>query len=432
MLPGLGASAAFAIALRDGDQLRSRFAARRDMQAEMDRFRERAAQATDVEALLKDRRSLRVVLEAFQLEGEIGKTAILRKVLTEPLDDPGSLVNRFVDPRYKELATAFAAVRAVALGTSQVAALSTTAVRGLALNEMAGLTASQVTALTTAQVAALDPAQLRAIGSTAIRGLEARDIAVLGTAQVAALRPSQLGALSSAQMAAIATADLAVLGTAQIRGLGSSQLAALTTTQIRALATSQIAALTTTQIGALDATQRAAFTPRQAAALGTSPLVALVNARRAAPAETATPPLQDRALLDRLVDRAMLNRYEKSMGEDNAGLREALYFVRSASKVTSVNALLADTALSTVVRGALGLTDAFAYLDYEQQRDRLARRLDLADFQDPAKVQAMAKRYLALKAPSASTTNPIAGLFDGSGGALDVAALSGRRLSLTS
>src|SRR5512137_681873 len=104
MLAGLGAQAALAVADRQGAALQARFEARRDISAEVAAFRERAPKLADVEALLKDRRALTMVLEAFQIESEIDKRGILRKVLTEDPTEQGSLANRLTDRRWRQLA----------------------------------------------------------------------------------------------------------------------------------------------------------------------------------------------------------------------------------------------------------------------------------------------------------------------------------------
>lgn len=79
---------------------------KRDVQ----QFKEAAASGKldSVEALLKDRRSLTVVLSAFQLEEQVNATGLLRKVLSQDVEDGGSLVNRLSDQRYKQLAKALA------------------------------------------------------------------------------------------------------------------------------------------------------------------------------------------------------------------------------------------------------------------------------------------------------------------------------------
>lgn len=107
MLDGIGSSAAWAVYQRQGAALQARFAERRDNQADAARFRTRAAEIGSVDALLRDRRTLTLVLEAFQLEGEIDKRAVIRKLLTEDPADEASFANRMADPRYRALNAAF-------------------------------------------------------------------------------------------------------------------------------------------------------------------------------------------------------------------------------------------------------------------------------------------------------------------------------------
>jgi hypothetical protein len=247
MLAGIGGLNALSVAERQGAALQERFAARRDVAADMARFRERAPQIADVEALLRDRRSLTVVLESFQLESEIDKRAMLRKVLTEDPAAEGSLANRLTDPRWKQFAQAFA-------------------------------------------------------------------------------------------------------------GRGAA-------------------------------------------------------------------PLANGALVERIVSGALTNRYEKAMGDANPGLREALYFKRMAANVSTIPQLMSDRALATVARGALGLPEQFGLLGFEQQRDLLTRRLDVADFKDPKAVARMAQRYVA-QLSAAPAAAPMAGLLGGSGSANAIATLA--------
>jgi hypothetical protein len=108
MLTGLGALNALAVVERQGAALQARFSQRRDVAADMQRFREVAPAIPDVESLLKDRRTLTVVLGAFQLETEIDKRGILRKVLTEDPNAEGALVKRLTDSRWKQLAQTLA------------------------------------------------------------------------------------------------------------------------------------------------------------------------------------------------------------------------------------------------------------------------------------------------------------------------------------
>jgi hypothetical protein len=103
MLYGLGATAAWSVLQRNGEAMQARFEARKDIAREVERFRARAAELGSVDALMKDRRTLTFVLEAYQLESEIDKRAVVRRLLTEDPTDLGSFANRMVDPRYRQI-----------------------------------------------------------------------------------------------------------------------------------------------------------------------------------------------------------------------------------------------------------------------------------------------------------------------------------------
>ncbi len=263
MLDGLGSGAAWAVVQRRGEELQARFAARGDGVQEMARFRARASEVAGVDELLRDRRSLQVVLEAFQLESEIDKRAVLRRLLTDDPKDERSFANRMADPRYREINAAFGAAHA-----------------------------------------------------------------------------------------------------------------------------------------------------------------------------GGRPPLGDPALVERIVRLATVNRFEKAMGEGNAGLREALYFQRRIGGVGSVVELMGDRALTAVARGALGLPEQFALLSFERQKALLTQRLDPAAFKDPKAMARLAQRYLMrAEGQGSAPANPLLALFDGGGGGGGAAGLAallpGRRVSFS-
>ncbi len=404
MLAGLDPQAAFAVALRRGDDLRARFEARRDNAADLARLRERAGGIGDVEALLADRRTLRTVLEAFQLESEIDKRAILRRVLTEDPADPRSFANRMADPRWRELASAFAQREASALTPAQVGRLDEASVRGLALKRVAGLTAEQAGGLTARQLGWMDPAQIGALQPAAFAALSPQRVAGLTPAQLRGVTAEQLGAASLAQLAAIPPAGFAGLSPEQLRGIPAARVAALTPAQLAVSTAAQLSGLTSAQAAAVTGGQRAGLSAAQLRALDAP----RAPAPEAAPA--GRPPLADRVLLDRLVRDATTNRYEKAMGDATPGLREALYFRRMAAGVDSINELMADRAMVEVVRGALGLPSQFGLLGFEQQRAVLTRRVDLDQFKDPKAVERMAARYLAARGPAGGTPAAVPGL----------------------
>ncbi|WP_334129909.1 DUF1217 domain-containing protein [Sneathiella sp.] len=82
------------------------FEAQPSVTRDMTTFREKIGEVRSVDDLMKNRTLLTMVLSAFQLESEIDKPAMVRKILTEDPADKKSLVNRLVEPRWTKLATA--------------------------------------------------------------------------------------------------------------------------------------------------------------------------------------------------------------------------------------------------------------------------------------------------------------------------------------
>lgn len=83
------------------------FARQTSVRRELAYFRENIAGVADASDLVADRRLLAVALGAFGLDDEIGKRALVRRVLDEGTDDPRSFANRMNDPRWKAFAAAF-------------------------------------------------------------------------------------------------------------------------------------------------------------------------------------------------------------------------------------------------------------------------------------------------------------------------------------
>jgi hypothetical protein len=86
---------------------RARFEKVPTYKREVEHYKANIGKVTSVDALVKDRRLLTVALSAFQLEGEIDKKAMIKKIITEDPNDKKSLANRLLDPRWKKFAAAF-------------------------------------------------------------------------------------------------------------------------------------------------------------------------------------------------------------------------------------------------------------------------------------------------------------------------------------
>ena len=96
------------------------------------------------------------------------------------------------------------------------------------------------------------------------------------------------------------------------------------------------------------------------------------------------------------IDKYMRQTLEENAGEQNEGVRLALYFERKAAGITSFYDVLADPALGKVVRTALSLPDSFASADIDKQVKLFESKLDIEDFSDPEKLGEFLTRFTSL------------------------------------
>lgn len=96
------------------------------------------------------------------------------------------------------------------------------------------------------------------------------------------------------------------------------------------------------------------------------------------------------------VDKYLRQTLEENAGKSNEGVRLALNFERKAGGITNFYDVLADKALATVVRTALGLPDSFAAADIDKQVKLFEEKLDIEDFTDPQKLGKFLQRFTSL------------------------------------
>jgi hypothetical protein len=87
---------------------------------------------------------------------------------------------------------------------------------------------------------------------------------------------------------------------------------------------------------------------------------------------------------------------EEDAGNQNQGVRLALYFARKASSITNAMQILADPALTQVVQTALGLSPTVSAGNIDSQAVMLTKMINFADFKDPAKVSQFTQRFAAM------------------------------------
>lgn len=114
-----------------------------------------------------------------------------------------------------------------------------------------------------------------------------------------------------------------------------------------------------------------------------------------------------------VVDKFVRQQLEVEAGQlDGEGVRLALYFERMAGAVSDAYDILADKALTKVVRTALGLPSAFSAADIDKQAAVLEARLEDVDFADPEALNRFLTRFTTLwDATESVSRDPILTLF---------------------
>lgn len=94
-----------------------------------------------------------------------------------------------------------------------------------------------------------------------------------------------------------------------------------------------------------------------------------------------------------VVERYTRETLEIDAGNENAGVRLALYFERNVGKIKSAMDILADDAFSEVFRTAFQLPPEIAASDIDKQAALIDKTLKIADLQDPAKLGKFLERF---------------------------------------
>nr|WP_245396531.1 DUF1217 domain-containing protein [Jiella sonneratiae] len=115
-------------------------------------------------------------------------------------------------------------------------------------------------------------------------------------------------------------------------------------------------------------------------------------------------------------DLYLRQRMEEEAGDENNGVRLALYFKRTAADITNVYQFLADDALLEFVKTTLGLPDEFSSSDIDVQARNLTKKIDVDQLSDSKYVERMINRFLAMydiANDTSSSTNPALTILSG-------------------
>ncbi|NIX78419.1 DUF1217 domain-containing protein [Microvirga terricola] len=123
------------------------------------------------------------------------------------------------------------------------------------------------------------------------------------------------------------------------------------------------------------------------------------------------------------IDKYVRQSLESSIGDEDSGVRLALYFQRNAASIKSPYDILADPALLQVARTALGFSQEAMGGNVDAQAAMIKRKLDLTSFQKPEGVQRFLQRFASLwDAQNSTASTPVLTLFDAAqtGGGMNV------------
>jgi hypothetical protein len=97
--------------------------------------------------------------------------------------------------------------------------------------------------------------------------------------------------------------------------------------------------------------------------------------------------------------------WRQSLDATTPGLSNALTFRSEASSISSVDQILGDSTMRTVVTTALGLPLEIAIQPLQAQEKAISTRLNISQFQDPKFVDQFVQRYLIAAQSTSSTTS---------------------------
>ncbi len=86
--------------------------------------------------------------------------------------------------------------------------------------------------------------------------------------------------------------------------------------------------------------------------------------------------------------------WRQSLDATTPGLSNALSFRQEASGITSVDQILGDPVLRTVVTTALGIPEQIAFQPLEAQERAISSQVDITRFKDPHFVESFVQQYL--------------------------------------
>ncbi|OAS27531.1 DUF1217 domain-containing protein [Methylobacterium platani] len=359
-----------------------------------------------VDDLMADQRLYNYAVKAFGLEDMGYAKAFMRKVLTEGTTDSSAFANRLADDRYVAFAKAFDFTQeATATGTDPVLTESSQVAAGAARLSLPVALADSYDFSGTGEASFTLSSQVDA-STTKSATIVLNKASLAGkVADLANVTPIEIGTAINAQIAASGADGL--MGKVQV-GIGVDGSLFFETTGYTDLGFD----------GAPGGDGVNADTVYLAG--GKARTLTVSNAVLSGPGQSPVDigngtDLAPDVNVKSVVDAYLQQSLEADAGAEDTGVRLALYFARKAPTLSSGYDILGDAALTQVVNTVIGLpaTSSATTSDALTQRVALiGSKVDFASFQDPAKVEAFARRFAAIwDAQNNTATDPILALF---------------------
>ncbi len=132
--------------------------------------------------------------------------------------------------------------------------------------------------------------------------------------------------------------------------------------------------------------------------------------------DVPTSQVQDRSQLSATMDNYVEQTMETEAGDQSTGVQLALYFLKKAPSITSAYQILADKALLQFTQTALGLSSMMSQADIDTQAAMITKKLNIADLQDPTKLNKLIAQFSALydvNNSDLSQTSPVVQILQG-------------------
>jgi hypothetical protein len=308
-------------------------------------FRSRINLMTSVDALIANQTLYTYVLKAFDLDPATESKSLIRRVLTSDVSDATSFANSLRDPRYRELAAAFN------------------------FGPDGSVLQPRRAQVERAEVATIQLYNSR-VGTSASEDAAAREENAYYHNAIIRIRSLDDFLADSRLVAYVLKAY----------GLEGERV---TTDDLRRILSS-------------DPFDKQSFVGRFADTRYRDLAAAFNFTADGKVARVPEQQVQTRSEVLATSDLFVRQTMESDAGNENEGVRLALYFQRKAANITTAFDILADKALLEVVRTALGLPLAMSQADIDVQANNITKRLDIADLRDAKKLDKFLTRFSAM------------------------------------